>query len=114
MADCKGTCIMADTNYPAIGLQLFDPRHGIGAPQTRCPPQASNRGEHWNGDHCPFDDGPVKVYVPQHTHPHPNFAPDDSRIIFTSDRTGRARVYECLPDGASPVRVADRGHSILP
>jgi Tol biopolymer transport system component len=36
----------------------------------------------------------VTVYAPQHTHPHPSFSPDGSRVVFTSDRTGLAQVYE--------------------
>jgi serine/threonine protein kinase len=53
-------------------------------------------GEHWNTDHCPYDDGPVQVYAPQHTHPHPNFSPDRSKVVFTSDRSGFAQVYEAM------------------
>ena len=96
MVNRDGALMVADTNYPDIGLQLFDPRDGIGAPGTICHPASSNAGEHWNTDHCPYDDGPVKVYAPQHTHPHPNFAPDNSRVVFTSDRTGQAQIYEVL------------------
>ena len=55
---------------------------------------SSNAGVHWNTDHCPYDDGPVQVYAPQHTHPHPSFSPDGSRVVFTSDHTGVAQLYE--------------------
>ncbi|MCA9438850.1 MAG: PD40 domain-containing protein, partial [Candidatus Omnitrophica bacterium] len=44
--------------------------------------------------HCPYDDGPVKVYAPQHTHPHPNFSPDGKRVVFSSDRSGTAQLFE--------------------
>jgi oligogalacturonide lyase len=42
------------------------------------------------------NDGPVAVEAPQHTHP--PFAPDGSRIVFTSDRSGHAQIYEVLFD----------------
>lgn len=92
-----GLRMVADTNCPDIGLQLFDPLDGIGKPCRLCHPQASQVGEHWKGP-FPYGSGPVKVYAPQHTHPHPSFAPDGSRIVYTSDRTGHAQIYECLLD----------------
>lgn len=91
--DRTGRRMVADTNHPDIGLQLFDPRDGVGEPTTICHPHATNQGEHWKGP-FPYANGPVKVYAPQHTHPHPSFAPDGSRVVFTSDRTGCAQVYE--------------------
>ena len=90
-----GRRMVADTNHPDVGIQIFDPRDGVGAPTTLCHPQASNAGEHWKGP-FPYARGPVKVYAPQHTHPHPNFSPDGSRVVFTSDRTGHAQVYEVM------------------
>jgi oligogalacturonide lyase len=57
---------------------------------------SSNAGSHWNTTHCPYDDGPVKVVAPQHTHPHPSFSPDGSRVVFTSDRSGVAQLYEVV------------------
>jgi oligogalacturonide lyase len=99
----QGTLMCADTTFPDRGLQLFDPRDGVGAPRTLCLPGATNEGRHWRTDHCPYDDedyrqGKWQVYAPQHTHPHPAFSPDGRRIVFTSDRTGTAQVYEvCLP-----------------
>jgi oligogalacturonide lyase len=89
-----GALMCADTTCPDRGLQLFDPRDGIGAPRMLCESRATNQGEHWNTDHCPYDDGPVSVYAPQHTHPHPSFSPDGRRVVFTSDRGGIAQVYE--------------------
>ncbi len=94
MLNRDGTRMVADTKNPDIGLQLFDPNDGVGAPRTLCFPEASNAGEHWNTDHCPYDDGPVDVYAPQHTHPHPNFSPDSKWVVFTSDRGGFSQVYE--------------------
>lgn len=88
-----GTCMVADTNFPDIGIQIFDPRDSIGEPQTLCYPGASSIGEHWNGA-FPYAEGPVQVYAPQHTHPHPSFSPDGRHVVFTSDRSGYAQVYE--------------------
>ena len=95
----QGTLMCADTTFPDIGLQLFDPRDGVGQPRTLCFPGATNEGKHWDTDHCPYDDedykqGKWKVYAPQHTHPHPSFSPDGRWVIFTSDRTGHSQVYE--------------------
>ena len=95
----QGTLMCADTTFPDIGLQLFDPLDGVGAPRILCFPEATNEGKHWNTDHCPYDDedykqGKWKVYSPQHTHPHPSFSPDGTRVVFTSDRTGHSQVYE--------------------
>ena len=88
-----GTQMVADTNFPDIGLQLFDPLDGVGEPATLCYPQASSMGEHWNGP-FPYEHGPIQVYAPQHTHPHPSFSPDGRTIIYTSDSSGKAQLYE--------------------
>lgn len=93
IANRRGTLMVADTNFPDIGLQLFDPRNGKGDPETLCFPEASSMGAHWAGL-FPYNNGPISVYAPQHTHPHPSFSPDGSRIVFTSDCTGFAQVYE--------------------
>jgi oligogalacturonide lyase len=95
----EGTLMVADTNFPDIGLQLFNPRDGIGEPRTLCYPEASSVGAHWAGP-FPYADGPIQVYAPQHTHPHPSFSPDSRYVVFTSDcgsrssRSGYAQVYE--------------------
>ncbi len=94
MVDRAGTRMVTDTRNPDIGLRLFDPRLENGPHRALCHPEASNAGEHWNTDHCPYDDGPVQVYAPQHTHPHPNFSPDGTHIVFTTDRSGHAQVCE--------------------
>lgn len=94
MINRQGTLMVADTKNPDIGLQLFDPKDGIGTPNPLCWPEASNAGDHWNTDHCPYDDGPVQVYAPQHTHPHPNFSPDGRRVVYTSDKSGHSQLYE--------------------
>lgn len=90
----QGTLMCADTTYPDIGLQIFDPLDGRGTPRTLCLSGSSNVGAHWSTDHCPYDDGPTQVYAPQHTHPHPCFSPDGRHVVFSSDRTGHAQVYE--------------------
>jgi len=90
-----GTKMVADTNFPDIGIQIFDPRDGVGKPITLCHPEASSVGEHWRGP-FPYANGPIKVYAPQHTHPHSSFSPDSTRVVFTSDRTGYAQVYEAV------------------
>ena len=92
-----GTCMVADTNFPDIGIQIFDPHDGIGEPQTLCYPNASSIGEHWNGS-FPYANGPVQVYAPQHTHPHPFFSPDGQHVVFTSDRSGFTQIYEATLD----------------
>lgn len=93
IASRDGACMVADTNFPDIGLQLFDPRDGNGSPAPLCYPEASSLGAHWRGP-FPYEHGPIEVYAPQHTHPHPSFSPDGRRIVYTSDRTGYAQVYE--------------------
>jgi len=90
----QGTLMCADTTYPDRGLQVFDPRDGRGIPRTLCLSKSSNIGEHWNTDHCPYDDAKIKPYSPQHTHPHPSFSPDGRFVVFTSDRSGFSQVYE--------------------
>jgi oligogalacturonide lyase len=89
----RGDLMCADTTFPDRGLQLFCPLDGLGEPRTLCLSRASNEGAHWNTQYCPYDDGPVQVYAPQHTHPHPSFSPDGNQVVFTSDRTGYAQVY---------------------
>ena len=98
MVDRTDRRMVTDTVFPDTGLHLFDINEGISKPETLCQSLSSNVGDHWNTDHCPYDDGPVDVYAPQHTHPHPNFSPDGTRVLFTSDRTGYAQVYEVMID----------------
>jgi oligogalacturonide lyase len=93
IADRSGKRMVADTNFPDIGLQLFDARDGIGLPMPIAYPQASSMGAHWAGP-FPYENGPIAVDAPQHTHPHPVFSPDGRYVLYTSDRTGYAQLYE--------------------
>jgi len=94
MLNRDGTLMVADTKNPDTGIHLFDPLDGVGEPRPLCVSGASNAGDHWNVGRCPYDDGPVEVYAPQHTHPHPNFSPDGKCVVYTSDKTGFAQIYE--------------------
>ena len=94
MVDPSGTQMVADTKNPDIGLQIFDAVDAPSEPRLLCRSNASSVGDHWNTDHCPYDDGPVDVYAPQHTHPHPTFSPDGNSIAFTSDKNGHSQVFE--------------------
>lgn len=98
IANDQGTLMAADTNFPDTGIWLFDPRQTAAQPRLLCCPHASCMGAHWAGS-FPYDNGPITTYAPQHTHPHPRFSPDGRRLVFTSDRSGFAQLYEVtLPD----------------
>ena len=101
IANDQGTMMAADTNFPDTGLWLLDPREEHAQPRLLCCPHASCMGEHW-AHPFPYDHGPIRVNAPQHTHPHPRFAPDGRSVIFTSDRTGHAQVYEIPLEGDAP------------
>lgn len=89
--DATGARLVCDTNFPDRGLHLLD-LSGQAAPAFVHAPQASSQGAHW-AHPFPYNNGPVTVYAPQHTHPHPRFSPDGTQIVFTSDRTGQAQVH---------------------
>lgn len=93
-----GTHFVCDTNFPDKGLHII-PLDGL--PEFLCASGATSEGAHW-AHPFPYNDGPVAVEARQHTHPHPRFSPDGKRIVFTSDRTGFAQLYEIeLEEGAS-------------
>lgn len=98
IADTTGRRIVCDTNFPDIGLHLLG-AEGEEPARLLCLSEASSAGEHWGGP-FPYNDGPVEVHAPQHTHAHPRFAPDNSRVLFTSDRTGHAQLYEVMLEGS--------------
>lgn len=93
ICNAQGTAMVVDTVHPDVGIRLFDPRVPLDPPKTLCYPEASSLGEHWKGP-FPYDNGPISVYAPQHTHPHPSFSPDGRKIVFTSDKSGYAQLYE--------------------
>lgn len=98
--DRRGQRLVCDTNFPDRGIHLVSLEgKPHGGAETLCPSRSSSRGSHW-GEPFPYNAGPVKVYAPQHTHPHPRFAPDGRSVIFTSDRTGHAQLYEVRLDQA--------------
>ena len=94
MVDPTGIRMITDTKNPDTGLQLFAIADDPTEPRLLCHSDASSIGDHWNTDHCPYDDGPIDVYAPQHTHPHPAFSPNAGLVVFTSDRGGHSQVYE--------------------
>jgi hypothetical protein len=92
-----GRSCVTDTKHPDRGRFTFDPSADPESPVNQlAESRSSNAGDHWNTDHCPYDGGPVTVHAPQHTHPHPSFSPDGSRVVFTSDRPGVAQVYKLV------------------
>ena len=100
--DAAGKRFVCDTTFPDWGLHVFDlegPAEGKAA-QHLCASEASNEGAHW-GAPFPYNDGPVGVEARQHTHPHPRFSPDHSRVVFTSDRSGHAQLYEVMLEDAA-------------
>lgn len=107
MVNHDGSLMVSDTVFPDRGLILFDPRIRGGETRALCQSGSSNQGAHWETNHCPYDDGPVDVYAPQHTHPHPSFSPDGHRVVFTSDKTGYSQLYEVeIPEDLSELPLA--------
>lgn len=97
--DAQGARLVCDTNCPDRGIHLIalGDAPDAQAPLLLCESAATSEGAHWGGP-FPYNDGPVAVEARQHTHPHPRFAPDGSRVVFTSDRSGHAQIYEVLLD----------------
>jgi oligogalacturonide lyase len=93
--DPNGETFICDTNFPDRGIHRFNAAANGAKPELICLSQASSQGAHW-AHPFPYNDGPVAVDAAQHTHPHPRFSPDGSRIVFTSDRTGHAQIYEAF------------------
>jgi oligogalacturonide lyase len=96
VCDARGERIVCDTTFPDVGLHVF-PVRGDGTPHRLCLPRSSNAGDHWAGP-FPYNDGPREVYAPQYTHPHPRFSPDGKRVLYTSDASGHAQLYEAHLD----------------
>lgn len=89
--DASGSRLVCDTNFPDIGLHILD-LTGEQLDRYLTQSNATSQGAHW-ADPFPYNNGPIKVHAPQHTHPHPRFSPDGKQIVFTSDKTGNAQVY---------------------
>jgi len=96
--DSTGTRFVCDTNFPDKGLHII-PLDGD--PEFLCASDATSEGAHW-AHPFPYNDGPVAVEARQHTHPHPRFSPDGERVVFTSDKSGFAQLYEVELDGGAP------------
>ena len=93
IANSQGTLTVADTNFPDNGLILCDSLAENGKGVALCYPEATCQGAHWAGP-FPYDNGPIKVNAPQHTHPHPRFTPDGKTVVFSSDKSGFAQIFE--------------------
>jgi len=91
--DDSGSWIVCDTNFPDRGIHKF--LVGDNQAEKLCEPRSSSIGTHWAGP-FPYNDGPREVYAPQHTHPHPRPSPDGSRVLYTSDASGHAQLYEVM------------------
>jgi oligogalacturonide lyase len=101
--DREGRRFVCDTNFPDRGLHVIPVNGSTAASyaQPLCRSDATSEGGHWAGP-FPYNDGPITVEARQHTHPHPRFSPDGTRVVFTSDSTGHAQVYEVeLEEGAA-------------
>lgn len=98
ITDRTGKRMVADTNFPDTGVYIFPVDGRSEERELVCESLSSNQGDHWAGP-FPYEHGPINVNAPQHTHPHPSFSSDGTRIVFTSDRTGFAQVYEVELDG---------------
>ncbi|HKQ29288.1 MAG TPA: hypothetical protein VJT77_11860 [Burkholderiales bacterium] len=92
--DDTGSWFACDTNFPDRGIHRFSATESAEA-ELLCESKASSVGAHWAGP-FPYNDGPREVYAPQHTHPHPRPSPDGSRVLYTSDASGFAQLYECM------------------
>lgn len=106
-----GSKVLCDTNHPDIGLQLIDV--ATGKHQTICHSKSSNQGTQWlRSRYALAEDWAAastaaqrdkalswmematdSVYGPQWTHPHPSFSPDETMVVFASDRGGHTQVY---------------------
>ncbi len=96
--DLLGEYVVFDTVYPDTGIYLYSIQKK--AFQKLCNSNSSNQGEHWNTDHCPYDDQPIQKYPPQESHPHPQFSPDRKHVVYTSDNTGTSQLYLAETDDA--------------
>lgn len=105
-----GTQVLCDTNHPDRGLHLIDV--ATGAQRLLCLSEASSGGSQWKTSRYALAEdfaaarsaaktsalswmevSTDTVYGPQWTHPHPSFSPDETKVVFASDRSGHPQVY---------------------
>ncbi|MEY4938496.1 MAG: hypothetical protein RIQ93_231 [Verrucomicrobiota bacterium] len=105
-----GSLVLCDTNHPDEGLQLVEVSSGRRT--LLCLSQASSGGSQWKTSRYALAEDFARarsdaktgalswmevavdtVYGPQWTHPHPSFSPDESKVVFTSDKSGHPQVY---------------------
>jgi oligogalacturonide lyase len=106
-----GTKVLCDTNHPDQGIFLIDV--ATGGRKLVCLSEASGGGSQWKTSRYALaadfatarsgvaagtslswmEAGTDTVYGPQWTHPHPSFSPDETHVVFASDRTGTTQVY---------------------
>ncbi|HEV8486868.1 MAG TPA: LpqB family beta-propeller domain-containing protein [Blastocatellia bacterium] len=66
-------------------------------------PQASEQGVAGGGK------APSKLITSSRHENSPGFSPDGKRIVFASDRSGSAEIWECDSDGTNPVQLTNFG-----
>ena len=114
-SDPSGRRVVFDTAHPDRGLLVLELPGG--QPRLLCRPGATCRGSQWRYDRPaespgmdtsiirsdrpeedtpPSPDDPESLYGPQWSHPHPSFALDGRRIVYTSDRDRFSHVYSLL------------------
>ncbi len=108
-ANQAGSKILCDTNHPDVGVLLVDV--DTGAYGRLFYSESSNGGTQWKKSRYATEEDWEEaaeerddamswmemdvdtVYGPQWTHPHPAFSPDETKVSFTSDRSGHPQVY---------------------
>lgn len=107
--DRAGARVLCDTNHPDEGIQIISVHDG--SRKFVCRSDASSRGSQWLTSRYALKEDFERaragqetalswmeadndtVYGPQCTHPHPSWSRDESKIVFTSDKTGTPHVY---------------------
>jgi oligogalacturonide lyase len=99
--DRLGERVLCDTNHPDQGLQIIEV--ATGARRQLCLSESSNQGSQWRKSSyaqaepqegvLSWMEAPDTIYGPQHTHPHPSWSTDETKVAFSSDRTGTTQVY---------------------